>query len=79
MNTKSEIKFGHRDIFPALYVSNKTKGLIVLFVSEKEGTIVQAPENGLYSLGEHSHYWDSIFSCTWQRLGSGSTVTLIQD
>jgi hypothetical protein len=65
--------------FPLLarYKAGSASGLVVLFTTEKKGTVVV--EASIYKLGYHEEGWNRVTdSGSWEILPAGSSVTLIQ-
>lgn len=75
LNTKTQTPVEHT--FPALYKSTTTD-LVVLASGIATGTVVI--EDTDWPVGEHYELWcDFDDESEWQRLPSGSSVTLTQE
>ena len=73
------------DILPAsntfpLLARNQHSNYVVLFTSERQGTVVHLAGCSFYSLGHVDTDWSSCFDDrVWEILPSGTSVTLRQE
>lgn len=65
--------------FPALYQDGDGSGLVVLFTSRNEGTVVHVGDDPHYVLGEHCNdFFDADNTDEWVRLPDDARVLLVQ-